>query len=68
LLGQIVELFAEAEGVSNKFRGQTEPQDSGLAVYNPQTDLDPAMAKLHEKMRQLTIKRQNRSSVQQKAK
>jgi Skp family chaperone for outer membrane proteins len=68
LLGQIVELFAEAEGVSNKYEGRTEPQDSSLVVYDPQTDLDPAMAKLHEKMRQLAIERQNRSGVRQKAK
>ncbi|KAF7671062.1 hypothetical protein GT037_010843 [Alternaria burnsii] len=61
LLGQIVELFAEAEGVSNRYRGRTEPQDSSLAVYDPQTNLDPAIAKLHEKMRQLAIERQNRS-------
>ncbi|CAG5138832.1 uncharacterized protein ALTATR162_LOCUS448 [Alternaria atra] len=67
LLGQIVELFAEAEGVSSRYRGRTEPQDGSLAVYDPQTDLDPAMAKLHEKMRQLAIERQNRSGVRQKA-
>lgn len=68
LLGQIVELFAEAEGVSNKYRSRTEPQDSSLVVYDPQTDLDPAMAKLHERMRQLAIDRQSRSGVRQKAK
>jgi hypothetical protein len=68
LLGQIVELFAEAEGVSSRYRGRAEPQDGSLAVYDPQTDLDPAMAKLHEKMRQLSIERQNRSGVRQKAK
>jgi hypothetical protein len=37
-------------------------------VYDPQTDLDPAMVKLHEKLRQLAIERQNQSGVQQKAK
>jgi Skp family chaperone for outer membrane proteins len=68
LLGQIVELFAEAEGISNKYKSQTEPQDGSLLVYDPQADLDPAMAKLHEKMRQLAIERQNRSGVRQKAK
>jgi hypothetical protein len=68
LLGQIVDLFAEAEGVSNKYRGRTEPQDGSLVVNDAQTDLDPAMAKLHEKMRQLAIERQNRSGVRQKAK
>ncbi|KAF2824804.1 small s protein [Ophiobolus disseminans] len=67
LLGQIVELFAEAEGVSNRYKGWTEPRDGSLVVYNPQTDLAPAMAKLHKKMRQLAIERQNRSGVRQKA-
>jgi hypothetical protein len=68
LLGQIVELFADAEGVSNKYRSRAEPQDGSLAVYDPQSDMDPAMAKLHEKMRQLAIERQNRSGVRHKAK
>ncbi|OAL46893.1 small s protein [Pyrenochaeta sp. DS3sAY3a] len=68
LLGQIIELFAEAEGVSNKYKSRTEPQDSSLAVCSPQTDLDPAAVKLHTKMRQLAIERQNRSGVLQKAK
>ncbi|KAF2818129.1 small s protein [Ophiobolus disseminans] len=68
LLGQIVELFAGAEGVSNSYKSRTAPQDDSLAVYNPQTDLDPAMAKLHNKVRQLAIERQNRSGVRQKAK
>ena len=36
-------------------------------VYDPQTDLDPGMAKLHERMRQLAIERQNRSGVRHKA-
>jgi hypothetical protein len=68
LLGQIVELFAEAEGVSNKYKNRTEPKDSSFAVYKPQTYLDPALAMLHEKMCQLAIERQNQSSVRQKAK
>ena len=68
LLGQILELFAEAEGVSNKYKSRTTAEDSSLVTCNPQTDLDPAMAELHHKMRQLAIERQNRSSVRQKAK
>lgn len=68
LLGKITELFADAEGVSNKYKNQTAPQDNSLVVYNPQKDLDPPIATLHEKMRQLAIKRQNRSGVRQKAK
>lgn len=68
LLGQIVELFADSEGVSNKYKSRASSQDHNLAVYNPQTDLEPAMAKLHNRMRQLAIDRQDRSSVRQKAK
>ena len=68
MLGQIVELFEGAEGVSNSYKNRAAPQDDSRVVYNPQTDLDPAMAKLHDKMRQLAIERQTRSSVQQKAK
>ncbi|KAF2001328.1 hypothetical protein P154DRAFT_553643 [Amniculicola lignicola CBS 123094] len=43
LLGQIAEM------------NRTEPQAESLAVYNPQTDLDPAMMTLHDKMRQLAL-------------
>ena len=68
LLGQIVHLFADAEGVSGRYRSQAESQDGSLAVYSPHTDLNPAVAKLHETMRQLARERQDRSSVRQKAK
>lgn len=68
LLGKITELFADAEGVSNKYKNQTAPQDGSPVVYSPQKDLDPPIAKLHEKMRQLAIERQNRSGIRQKAK
>jgi hypothetical protein len=67
LLGQIITLFADAEGVSKKYRSRTAPQDAGsLAVHNPRTDLDPVIATLHQKMRTMSIERQNRSSVLQK--
>ena len=66
-LGQIVELFADSEGVSNKHKSRAPSQDNDLAVYNPQSDLEPAMAKLHNQMRQLAIDRQVRSGVRQKA-
>lgn len=68
LLGQVTEIFAEAEGVSNEHKNQTAPQDNSLVVYNPQKDLDPPIAKLHEKMRQLAIERQSHSGLRQKAK
>jgi hypothetical protein len=66
LLGQIVELFADVEGVSNRDKYRQAPHE--LVVYKPQEDLDPPIATLHEKMRQLCIKRQNRSNLLQKAK
>jgi hypothetical protein len=68
LLGQIVELFADSEGVSNKYKSRASSQNDNLAVYNPQLDLEPAMAKLHNQMRQLAIDRQVRSGMRQKAK
>ena len=68
LLGQILELFAEAERISNKYRTRTVASDGRLATYNSQTDLDPAIAAIHQKMRQLSIERQNRSGLRQKAK
>jgi hypothetical protein len=69
LLGQIIDLFAEAEGASTKYKTRTpELQGPSLAAYNPKTDLDPAPATLHAKMRQLAIARQSRSGVRQKAK
>jgi hypothetical protein len=66
LLGQVVELFMEAEGVSNIYKSRTA--DESLGVYDLQTDLNPVATKLHEKMRQLSIERQNRSGIRQKAK
>jgi tetratricopeptide (TPR) repeat protein len=68
LLGRIIELFAEAEGVSNKYRSRTDSQDGSLVSYDPETDLDPVIATLHKRMRQLAIERQSQSSVRQKAK
>jgi hypothetical protein len=60
LLGKIIELLTDAECAT--------PQDKSLVVFDPQKDLDPPMTTLHDKMRQLSIKRQNRSRVLQKTK
>jgi hypothetical protein len=64
LLGEIVELFAEAEGASNRYRAQAASPSGSPVVYDPQTDLDPAMAMLHERIRQLAVERQGGSGVQ----
>ncbi|KAE8442729.1 hypothetical protein EG329_002920 [Mollisiaceae sp. DMI_Dod_QoI] len=68
LLGQTLELFADAEGVSKKYKSGRNVKDGSLAVFNPHTDLDPTNIYLHNKMRQLSIERQNRTSLQRKAK
>ncbi|MCJ1274919.1 hypothetical protein MMC21_002717 [Puttea exsequens] len=68
LLGQILELSAEAEKFSEKYKSRTKANDSGLATYNLQNDLDLVTADLHNKMRQLSVERQNRTGLRQKAK
>ncbi|OCK91498.1 uncharacterized protein K441DRAFT_664799 [Cenococcum geophilum 1.58] len=68
LLGQILDLFGEAEGISDKYKSRIKADDDSLAICNPQTDLEPAIADLHNTMRQLSIERQNRTGLRQKAK
>lgn len=68
LLGQILDLFADAEGVSLKFKNNTSTSDTSLAIFNVQADMDPVGRSLHEKMRELSIKRQNGASLRQKMK
>ncbi|KAF3481171.1 kinesin light chain [Arthroderma uncinatum] len=74
LMGQILELFADAEGISDKFKCQARTDvadvttDLSLAVCDPRTDLDPALRELHEKMRELAITRQKQTGLRQKAK
>ena len=70
LLGQILELFNEAEGVPIGFRTwhHESGNEASLAVYDAQNDLDPKAASLHQKMRDLSIRRQNHIGLRQKAK
>jgi len=68
LLGQILELFADAEGVSAKFKSRASANDSSLMVLDVQEDMDSVHRSLHEKMRDLSIKRQNRTALHQKVK
>ena len=68
LLGQILELFADAEGVSTKFKSRASANDSSLMVLDVQEDMDAVHRSLHEKMRDLSIKRQNRTALRQKVK
>lgn len=64
VLGHIVELFSRTEQASAKLKGQS----GGPRAYDPQTDMDPAVESLHEKMRHLCHGRQNRTSLREKAK
>jgi hypothetical protein len=68
ILRHILELFADAEGVSTKLKNRVKPDDANLLVYNMQTDLEPVTAFLHDKMRELSINRQNRTGLRHKAK
>ena len=65
ILSEIIELFANAEKVSAKYKMKAKPGD--LIAYNADADLEPDLRSMHNKMRELAIKRQKRSSFAQKA-
>ncbi|KAL8855242.1 MAG: hypothetical protein Q9178_008099 [Gyalolechia marmorata] len=68
ILSQILELFADAEGISAKFKTKAGRSEQELLVYNTQMDLEPTALTLHNKIRDLSIKRQNQTGLRQKAK
>lgn len=68
ILGHILELFADAEGISTKFKMRASTEESTLAVYDRQTELEPVRATLHQKLCELSIKRQNQTQLRQKVK
>ncbi|KAI8938669.1 hypothetical protein NX059_004536 [Plenodomus lindquistii] len=68
LLGQIQDLFADAEGISTKYKSRANPGDNNLAIYDPKKDLEPPIVKLHEQMHNLALARQNETGRRQKAK
>ncbi|OCT45308.1 Heterokaryon incompatibility protein s [Cladophialophora carrionii] len=65
ILGEIIELFADAERVSAKYKAKASGDE--LVVYNPENELEPDILSVHRKMRALALKRQKRSSFTQKA-
>jgi hypothetical protein len=67
-LGQILKLFADAEGISAKYKRFARPDDLTLSALKVHADMDAVGQSLHKKMRKLCIKRQNRSTLYQKAK
>jgi hypothetical protein len=66
LLGQILDLFADAERVSAKYKRSVRPDDSSLTTLNAHTGMDVIGQSLHGKMHQLSIKRQTRTKLRQK--
>jgi len=68
LLGQILDLFADAERVSGKFKSHAAIGDPSLLVLDVQADMDSLHQTLHEKMRSLSIIRQNKTPLRQKVK
>ena len=61
-LEHILKLFEDAESVSKKFKHRKKPDDKSLITFNAGKDLDSASAQLHNKMRDLSMKRQNGQS------
>ena len=51
-----------------KFKSRGSANDSSLMVLDVQADMDPIHRSLHEKMRDLSIKRQNGTALRQKVK
>lgn len=66
LLGEIVACFADAERVSQRFQSNHD-NASELQVFEAGTDLELSLRTMHDKMRDLALRRQRRSTVRQKA-
>jgi len=64
ILEQIVQLFAQAEQVPSRYKSKKSIPDD--AIYDPGADLDPILKGLHNKMHQLALKRQKRTSIAKK--
>lgn len=56
---QILALFADAEGIAQKFR-EKAGSSTEVAVYNPDVDMDARALALHEQMRSLAVARQGK--------
>jgi hypothetical protein len=68
LLNQIVELFAEAEGVSKRFKDRAKPNSDQLALCDPHVALNTTALVLHGEMQKLSIKRQGNAGVKNRMK
>lgn len=68
LLGQALAVFEDAKVISSKYVNQSKFSGGQLAVCNSEVDMDPPTADLCSRMRQISMKRQNRTSILQKTK
>ncbi|KAF2734182.1 hypothetical protein EJ04DRAFT_512682 [Polyplosphaeria fusca] len=68
VLGQIIKLFAEAEGISTEYKRSANSDDRNFAILEAHADMDDLGQTLHEKMRELCIKRQNGTTLRKKVK
>jgi hypothetical protein len=68
LLGQVLELFKDAERVSGKFKSQAATGDFSLLIVGVQADVNPDYRTLHKKMRDLFILRKNKTPLRQRVK
>ncbi|CAN9166705.1 unnamed protein product [Alternaria alternata] len=66
VLGQIMDLFTKMESKSKKYQSRMGETDGDLAVLDVATNLEASGQSLHEKMRAMSIKRQNSTPLRPK--
>jgi hypothetical protein len=67
-LRHILSLFADAEGISHKFLNGNMSNKNTLQLYSSPEDLNPEMSSVRDKLRALSVKRQNVTPLKHKAK
>lgn len=68
LLGMIIKLLEDAREVSEKFVRNLRHSEEALQVGDAQAELEPIAFSLHNKMRNLCLRRQSRTGLQRKIK
>jgi hypothetical protein len=66
VLGQIMDLFTKMESKSKKYQSRMGEIDGDLKVLDVATNLEASGQSLHEKMRAMSIKRQNSTPLRPK--
>ena len=63
ILGQVLKVFAYAEGISIRFKNRIGRTEQELLIHNTQTNLEPVALILHHKMHDLLIKHDKRTCL-----